>query len=151
MIEARNGAEALQLARQHQPDLVLLDDSSDINGVELCRRFKADAELKSLFIVLLSSEISTGSTVTGPGCRRGTGYIARPIENQELLARVQALLRIQQTEAALRRAHDELRTSRARERTAELLSQLSALRAMSSRLVEVQEQNAASSRARTAR
>lgn len=140
VVEARNGVEALQLARKHQPDLIVLDVVlPDINGVELCRRFKQDAVLKSLFVVLLSStEISPGSQVTGLDAG-ADGYIARPIENRELLARVQALLRIQQTEAALRRAHNELE-QRVAERTAELAQANAALRAMSLRLVEVQEQ-----------
>jgi signal transduction histidine kinase len=66
------------------------------------------------------------------------GYIARPIENRELLARVQALLRIKQAESALRRAHDELE-KRVVERTAELSRANGALKALSLRLVEVQE------------
>jgi signal transduction histidine kinase len=128
------------LNRRHQPALVLLDVIlPDINGVELCRRFKAEAELKSLFVVLLSSsETSTGSKVTGLEAG-ADGYIVRPIENRELLARVQALLRQQQTRAALRRANDELE-HHVQERTAELASANAALRAMSLRLVEVQEQ-----------
>ena len=140
VLEARNGGQALQLAREHLPDLVLLDVVlPDINGVELCRRFKNEAELKSLFVVLLSSsEISTGSKVTGLDAG-ADGYIARPIENLELLARVQALLRIQKTEAALRQTHDELE-HRVQERTTELAQANAALRAMSLRLVEVQEQ-----------
>jgi len=140
VMEARNGAETLRLARQHQPDLVLLDVVlPDTNGVELCRRFKADPELQFLFVVLLSSlETSTGSKVAGLDAG-ADGYIARPIENRELLAKVQALLRIQRAEAALRRAHDGLE-HRVQERTAELARANDALRAMSLRLVEVQEQ-----------
>lgn len=140
VLEARNGAQALQLARQHLPDLVLLDVVlPDINGVELCRQFKADPDLKSLFVVLLSSsETSTDSKVTGLEAG-ADGYIARPIENPELLARVQALLRIHQAETALRRAQVQLE-ARVEERTAELARANAALRAMSLRLVEVQEE-----------
>jgi len=140
VVEARNGEQALHLARKHLPDIVLLDVIlPDINGVELCRRFKNDPELKSLFVVLLSSsETSTGSKVTGLEAG-ADGYIARPIDNPELLARVQALLRIQQAEAALRRVHAELE-ARVQERTAELAQANVALRAMSLRLVEVQEE-----------
>lgn len=137
--EARNGAEALHLARANQPDLILLDVMlPDINGVELCRRMKADGELKTLFVVLLSSsQISSGNRVSGLDAG-ADGYITRPIENRELLARVQALVRIQQAEAALRRAQVELE-ARVGERTAELAQANAALRALSLRLVEVQE------------
>src|SRR5262245_11589342 len=110
----------------------------DINGVDLCRQIKADAQLRNLFVVLLSSvETSPDSQVTGLEAG-ADGYIARPIENRELLARVQALLRIQQAESELRLAHDDLE-KRVVERTAELSQANAALKALSLRLVEVQE------------
>lgn len=137
--EARTGLEGVALARQHAPDLTLLDvQLPDIHGHELCRQFKADAQLRSLFVVLLSSS-ETSSGRQAAGLEAGAdGYIARPIENRELLARVQSLLRIQQAEAALRRAHNELER-RVQERTAELEQANLKLRALSLRLVEVQE------------
>lgn len=140
VLESRNGKDGLRLAREQSPDLVLLDVVlPDVNGVELCRQMKADPELKSLFVVLLSSsETSAGSKVTGLEAG-ADGYIARPIENRELVARVHSLLRIQQAEAALRQAHNELER-RVAERTADLARANSALREMSLRLVEVQEQ-----------
>ncbi len=139
VLEARNAAEGLRLARENSPELILLDVVlPDINGVELCRRIKGDPETKTLFVVLLStSETSSGSQVTGLDAG-ADGYIARPIQNRELLARVQSLLRMQQAEAALRQAHDELE-GRVRERTAELAAANAALRAMSLRVVEAHE------------
>ena len=133
------GEEGLRLARANAPDLILLDVVlPDVNGVELCRRIKADPELKFLFVVLLStSETSADSKISGLDAG-ADGYIARPIENRELLARVQALLRIQRAELALRRAHDELER-RVLERTAELAEANAGLRRMSLRLLEVQE------------
>ena len=140
VLEAQSAQGGIELARQHAPDLILLDVVlPDLSGVEVCRRIKEDPELKSLFVVLLSSsEISADSKVAGLEAG-ADGYIARPIETRELLARVQALLRIQQAEAALRRAHDELE-QRVQERTVELAQANSALRRMSLQLVEVQEQ-----------
>lgn len=139
VLEARTGEDALRLARGHSPELILLDVMlPDINGIELCRRIKADPDLRSLFLVLLSSsQTSSGNQAVGLDAG-ADGYIARPIENRELLARVQSLLRIQQAEAALRQAHDKLE-QRVQERTAELGEANEALRSMSLRLVEVQE------------
>ncbi len=137
--EAKNGAECLELARVEQPDLVLLDVMlPDINGVELCRQIKAGPETNQLFVVLLSSfETSPASQVTGLEAG-ADGYIAKPIENRELVARVHALLRIRLAESALRRAHDELE-KRVTERTEELSRANEALKSLSLRLVDVQE------------
>ena len=88
--------------------------------------------------VLLSSiETSPDSQVTGLEAG-ADGYIARPIENKELVARVQAMLRIKRAESALRKAHDELE-KRVTDRTKELSRANAALKALSQRLVDVQE------------
>ena len=139
VLEAADGAEAAQLARVELPDLVLLDVMlPDTHGVELCRRLKSDSATSRLFVVLVS-EIEVSSESQATGLEAGAdGYIPRPIADRELLARVHAMLRIQQAEAALRRAHDELE-QRVIERTAELSDANSALRSLSRRLVEVQE------------
>jgi len=139
VLEAATGAAGLAAARSDRPDLVLLDVLlPDLNGIELCRRIKSETETQHLFVVLLSSvETSPDSQVTGLEAG-ADGYIARPIENRELLARVQAMLRIQQAESALRRAHDELER-RVAERTNELSRANLALRGLSQRLVDVQE------------
>lgn len=139
VLEATTGQEGLALACSEVPDLVLLDVMlPDTNGVDLCRRIKASPETSQLFVVLLSSvEVSADSQVTGLEAG-ADGYIARPIENRELLARVQAMLRIKQAESALRKAHDELE-KRVVERTAELSCANAQLKALSQRLVDVQE------------
>ena len=109
VVEARTGGECVRLARAKMPQLILLDVMlPDTNGVELCREIKSSPDLKSLFVVLLSSS-ETSSERQVSGLEAGAdGYIARPIENRELLARIQALLRIQQAETALRQTHREL-------------------------------------------
>jgi signal transduction histidine kinase len=139
VLEASTGREGLARARAEAPDLVLLDVMlPDIHGVELCRQIKTAPETSQLFVVLLSSiETSPDSQVTGLEAG-ADGYIARPIENRELIARVQAMLRIKHAETALRHAHDELER-RVAERTDELSRANAALKALSQRLVDVQE------------
>ena len=129
VVEARTGAEGLWLAGERVPDLILLDVVlPDCNGVELCRRIKASAALGGAFVVLLSS-VQTASEQQATGLDAGAdGYIARPIENRELVARVQSLVRIQQAELGLRRAQAELER-RVRERTEELTQANAALQA----------------------
>ena len=139
VFEAKDGAECLVKARAEQPDLVLLDVMlPDINGVELCRKIKSSPETSQLFVVLLSSiETSPDSQITGLEAG-ADGYITRPIENRELVARVQAMLRIRLAETALRKAHDDLER-RVAERTEELSRANGALKALSLRMVDVQE------------
>ncbi|MEY2409966.1 MAG: hypothetical protein QOF48_2636 [Verrucomicrobiota bacterium] len=139
LLEAGTGGEALLLAAAEQPDLILLDVVlPDIHGVELCMKLKADPATSHLFVVLVS-EIEVSSESQASGLEAGAdGYIPRPIENRELLARVQSMLRIQQAEAALREARDELE-QRVIERTAELSRANDSLRSLSQRVVEMQE------------
>jgi signal transduction histidine kinase len=139
VLEAPTGSAGLTLAREKLPDLVLLDVMlPDINGIEVCRRIKAETATSKIFVVLLSS-VETSPDSQSAGLEAGAdGYIARPIENRELAARVQAMLRIGQAEAALRKAHDELE-QRVAERTTELSCANAALKALSLRLVDVQE------------
>jgi signal transduction histidine kinase len=139
VIEARNGREALEIVRRERPNLVLLDVVlPDIHGVQLCQAIKSDPAASGTFVALFS-ETETSSEVQVSGLEAGAdAYIARPIGNRELRARVEALLRIQRAEAALRHAQSELER-RVQARTAELQRANEALRRLSLRLVEVQE------------
>ncbi|GAB4495096.1 MAG: hypothetical protein OHK0052_01750 [Anaerolineales bacterium] len=108
--EAGDGEEGLLMAETQQPDLILLDvEMPRLNGIEVCRRIKANPELKHTFVAIVSgSRIDSESQVEGLDSG-ADGYIARPIPARELLARVQSLLRIKQAEDAIRTRENELR------------------------------------------
>ena len=56
VIEAATGQDGLRLAQEWKPDLVLLDVMlPDLNGVEVCRRIKADPQLATTHVVILSA------------------------------------------------------------------------------------------------
>ncbi len=95
IIEGTNGTECISLAKQHKPDLVLLDvNMPDMDGREVCKILKADAELENIFIAHVSaSETSTEGQIKGLAYG-ADAYIVQPISNDELLARVESLLRI---------------------------------------------------------
>ncbi len=99
VVEAATGNEGLQLAREIRPDLILLDVMlPDMDGLEVCRRIKADAALPDTFVALLSGKrVDSGSQAKG--LEQGADeYVVRPASDRELLARVAAMLRIQRAE-----------------------------------------------------
>jgi len=92
--QAEDGLTALALVRTYRPALVLLDlVLPDISGREVLRQMKADPDLAAISVVLLTS-IATSLEAMSAGLKVGADdYIARPIGNHELLARVRAVLR----------------------------------------------------------
>ena len=60
IIEASDGLEALDLAREHHPDLVLLDVMlPDLSGMDVCRKIKDDPDLASTTVVMLTARAQT--------------------------------------------------------------------------------------------
>ncbi len=98
-LEASNGTDCLKMAAEHKPDLILLDVVlPDIDGREVCRRIKSNPETADIYVVLLSS-IQVQSDSQAEALEQGAdGYIARPMPNRELLARVKSMLRLKQAE-----------------------------------------------------
>jgi PAS domain S-box-containing protein len=92
------------------PALVLLDVKlPDINGIEVCRRIKADPATCDV-LVLQTSAALTGRDDKIRGLEGGAdNYLAAPIEADELVANVRALLRLQQTRADLKNSEERFR------------------------------------------
>jgi PAS domain S-box-containing protein len=108
---AATGAEGLRRLADYGPDLVVCDVRlPDISGLDICRHIKSGADTGHIFVALISSaETSSDSAVAGLGSGADE-YIARPIRNGELVARVHALARIQQTSRALRESEQRFTT-----------------------------------------
>ncbi|RLP55233.1 MAG: response regulator [Ketobacter sp.] len=103
VIEAACGVEALSLARTRQPSLVLLDVKlPDINGMEVCRQLKGNTETQNI-LVLQTSASFLGSADKIRSLDYGAdNYLCEPIEPDELVANVKALLRLGMVERELR-------------------------------------------------
>jgi PAS domain S-box-containing protein len=110
VLEATNGADALEFVKRETPALVLLDVKlPDINGIEVCRRIKADPDTNCV-LVLQTSAALTGRDDKIRGLEGGAdNYLAAPIEADELIANVNALLRMRQTQDDLRDSEERFR------------------------------------------
>lgn len=90
VIAARDGAVGLQLWRQKDPQLVLLDvDLPKVNGWEVCRQIRAESNTP---ILMLTAARSDADIVRGLDSG-ADDYITKPFNPRELLARIRAVLR----------------------------------------------------------
>ena len=88
---AENGREALALTKEILPDLILLDVMMpDLDGFEVCRRLRA--EYVKVPIIFLTARDETSDKVRGL-TTGGDDYLVKPFSLDELVARVQAVLR----------------------------------------------------------
>jgi PAS domain S-box-containing protein len=110
VLEAETGQQGLQLAQTRFPDLVLLDVRlPDMNGVEVCRQIKNDPALKDVFVALCSGEATSDEHKVNGFQSGADEYLVKPFGIQELLARVQTLVRLRNTTAALRASEEHHR------------------------------------------
>ena len=91
---ARDGEEALAVARETLPDLILLDIMMPkLNGIEVCRRLKADVAFPFTPIIMVTAKADSKDIVTGLEAG-GDDYLTKPIDQAALVARVESMLRI---------------------------------------------------------
>ncbi len=92
-LEARDGDEALMLANEDTPDLVILDWMLPrVSGIEVCRRLRGRVETRNVPIIMLTARGEETDRVRG----LDTGaddYITKPFSMTELLARIRAVMR----------------------------------------------------------
>jgi CheY-like chemotaxis protein len=85
ILEATNGMEALLIARAQHPLLVLLDvNMPDLDGLEVCRRVKADPELKDVKVIMLTGANHPADQQAGLAAGADS-YLTKPFRPLELL------------------------------------------------------------------
>jgi two-component system phosphate regulon response regulator PhoB len=93
VLTATRGRDALTMAANQMPDLVLLDLMlPDIEGTEVCRRLRAEPKTKSIPIMMLTAKGDEVDRVVGFEIG-ADDYVTKPFSVRELLLRVRAVLR----------------------------------------------------------
>ncbi|MES2352932.1 MAG: EAL domain-containing protein [Pseudomonadota bacterium] len=128
VIIAQDGQEGIARAQFAQPDLILLDVMlPGIDGFEVCRRLKTNADTKNIPIIFMTALSDTSDKVTGFSVG-GADYITKPFQIAEVLARVNTHLALHAMQQQLQCAQNELEERVAR-RTDELARANAALEA----------------------
>jgi class 3 adenylate cyclase len=118
---ASDGARALEDAQFTLPDLILLDVMMpDIDGYEVCKRLKADAQTSQIPVIFLSARGAASDKVRA-FVAGGVDYITKPFQTEEVLVRVATHMALRELQRKFEVANSELER-RVAERTAELIA-----------------------------
>lgn len=112
VVVATNGEEALQqLLQPDPPPLAVLDWMMPLlDGVEVCRRVRANPALRSLYLILLTAKDTEDSVVEGLDAG-ANDYVVKPFKRRELQARIQVGVRVLELQAELVRHVAELQAA----------------------------------------
>ncbi len=120
-LEAAGGAQALELARQSPPDIILLDIMMPgMDGYEVARALKAEAATKAIPVVMVTALDDRDARLRGleAGAEE---FVTKPVDRNELRVRVRNLLRLKEFSDFLAE-HNRILDARVKERTHQLLS-----------------------------
>jgi two-component system cell cycle response regulator DivK len=91
-LQTRDGREALSIAREHRPDLILMDiQLPEVSGLEVTRWIKEDDEIKSIPVIAVTAFAMKGDEekIRNGGCE---AYIAKPISVSTFLETIEKVL-----------------------------------------------------------
>lgn len=91
-LKTSHGIEAMELARAHKPDLILMDiQLPEVSGLEVTRWLKADEDLKSIPVIAITAFAMKGDEerIREGGCE---AYMSKPISVSKFIATVKTYL-----------------------------------------------------------
>lgn len=93
VIKASDGLKGIKKAKEHKPDLVLLDIMMPkLNGLEVCDMMRSDSDLKHIPIIFLTARSDERTEVEGLNAG-ADDYITKPISTVKLVSHIKAVLR----------------------------------------------------------
>lgn len=90
MYEAATGAEAMQIAREQHPDVMLLDVMmpGELDGFQVCEMIKNDPDLKDIFVIILTALSSVGDRTEGNRVKADF-YMPKPFSPLQLIETIE--------------------------------------------------------------
>ncbi len=109
LIKAYNGSDCIKLAREEQPDLILLDvQMPKMNGYEVLLKLKEDKDTYEIPVIFLSAHYRDTDRIV-KGLETGAfDYLTKPIEDELLRAKVNVVARVLEAEAEVKRQREHL-------------------------------------------
>ncbi len=119
VLTAACGQQGLEIARAEHPDVILLDVMMpDLDGVEVCRRLKADAQT-SMIPVILVTAMGLDENVADGFDAGAHDYVSKPYRKEALAARIRAALRIKESYDAVLQTNEAMQQEIASRKRAE--------------------------------
>lgn len=92
VVIAKDGLEGLEIAKNQQPDLIVLDVvMPNLNGYDTCKKLKGTAETENIPVIFLSAKNTTADVTYGISMG-AEDYLPKPFDHKELLARIKSRL-----------------------------------------------------------
>ncbi len=102
VMKSNNGEEALEILKTEFPQIILADWTMPVmDGLELCKILKKNEDYKIIYFIMLTARASLKDKITGLDYG-ADDFIVKPIENQELLARIRTGIRIHELQNELK-------------------------------------------------
>lgn len=93
VLKAENGKEGIDVAKEHKPDLVLLDIMMPkMDGLEAVEIMRKDDDLKRIPIIFLTARSDENTEIEGLN-KGGDDFITKPISTTKLVSRIKAVMR----------------------------------------------------------
>ena len=109
VLPAHSGQEGLDLAAAERPDAILLDVMMPgMDGIDVCRRLKADTQLAMIPIILVTAKDMDEDVAHGLDAG-ADDYVTKPLNHQVLIARLRAAIRGKESHDLLAQANESLR------------------------------------------
>ncbi|OCQ94393.1 adenylate cyclase [Oscillatoriales cyanobacterium USR001] len=111
VVLARNGAEGLEMAKNHDPDVIVTDLMMPVvSGLDLIRMIREDEKLKGTPVILLTAKIDEDTRIEGVE-KGADAYLSKPFNDRELLAEVRNLVALKQNERRVQQLNSYLTES----------------------------------------